>query len=61
MKGILEALVGIGAMYCGIAGGEWCVEVCLIVLKLPLVGVVGIKYVGVELCEVTKMGGVQSV
>ena len=27
MKGILEALVGIGAMYCGIAGGEWCVEV----------------------------------
>ena len=53
--------MGISARYCGIAGGERCVEVCLIVLKLPLVGVVGIKYVGVELCEVTKMGGVQSV
>ena len=57
MKGFFRGV----ARYCGIAGGEWCVEVCLIVLELPLAGVVGFKHVGVELCEVTKMGGVQSV
>ena len=52
-------LVGIGARRCGIAGGEWCGEVCLIFLGFFLAGIVRVKYVYVELCEVTEEDDVQ--
>ena len=59
VKCVLEVLVGIGARRWGIAGGEWCGGVCLIFLGFFLAGIVRVKYVYVELCEVTEEGNVQ--
>ena len=57
---VVQVLVCVVTRRCGIADCKQCEELLMTVLDYPLMEVVSIKYAGVELCEVTKEGGIQS-